>query len=164
MNWYLIVKYLHIVAVILMIGGIFARQLVRGVARKSDDVKLVASFTQLARRLDSITVIPGSTATLVLGVLLALIAGFPIFGFVQGAAANWLLVSNILLVIVIILVSGVFIPYNKKLALIMQAAVADGRVTSELRAALDTKTQAIAHYFEEIAVLIIAALMTLKPF
>ena len=164
MNGHLVVKYLHIVAVIFMIGGIFARQLVRGVARKSDDVKLVASFTQLARRLDSIMVIPGSTATLVLGVLLALIAGFPIFGFVQGATANWLLVSNILLVIVIILVSGVFIPYNKKLALIMQAAVADGRVTSELRAALDTKTQAIAHYFEEIAVLIIAALMTLKPF
>ena len=78
MNGYLIVKYLHIVAVILMIGGVFARQLVRGAARKSDDVKLAASFTQMARRLDSIMVIPGGNATLVLGVILALIAGFPI--------------------------------------------------------------------------------------
>lgn len=88
MNWYLIVKFLHILAVIMMIGGVFARQLIRGVAKKSDDIKLVASLTQIARRLDTIMVIPGSNATLVLGIPLALIARSPIFGFLQGASQN----------------------------------------------------------------------------
>ena len=164
MSGYLIVKYLHIVAVIMMIGGVFARQLVRGVASKSADVNLIAAFTLLARRLDSIMVIPGSNATLVLGVILALMAGLPIFGFLQGATANWLLASNILLVSALGLVFGVFVPYNKKLGAIVQATVTAGRITPELRAALDDKTQAMAHHFEEITILIIAALMVLKPF
>jgi uncharacterized membrane protein len=164
MNWYLIVKYLHIVAVILMIGGIFARQLVRGVAKKSDDVGLVASFTKMARRLDSIMVIPGSNATVILGVILALMVGLPILGFLQGATTDWLLVSNIMLVLVLGLVFGMFLPYNKKLDSIVQAALTEERVTPELRAALNDRTQAMAHHFEEIAILIIAALMALKPF
>jgi uncharacterized membrane protein len=45
MNWYLIVKYLHILAVTITVGGMFARQLVRSIAKKSDEVKTVASFT-----------------------------------------------------------------------------------------------------------------------
>ncbi len=97
MNWYLVVKFLHIVAVIMMVGGVFARQLVRGVAKKTDDVKLVASHTHVARRLDMLMVIPGSNAAMVLGIILALMTGFPIFGFLQGATKNWLLVSNILI-------------------------------------------------------------------
>jgi len=67
-------------------------------------------------------------------------------------------------VLVLGLVFGVFVPYNKKLESILQAALAEGRVTPELRTAMDDKTQASAHHFEEIAILIIAALMTLKPF
>ena len=164
MNWYLVIKFIHIVAVIMMIGGVFARQLVRGVAKKSDDVKLVASHTHVARRLDTLMVIPGSNAAMVLGILLALMTGFPIFGFLQGATKNWLLVSNILLVLTLVLIFAVFVPHNKKLDSILQTALAQGRVTSELRAALDDKTLAIAHYFEQVAIILIAALMVLKPF
>lgn len=34
MNWFLIVKYVHIPAVAITIGGMFARQLVRGFAKR----------------------------------------------------------------------------------------------------------------------------------
>lgn len=57
-----------------------------------------------------------------------------------------------------------FVPHNKKLDSILQAALTEGRVTPELRAAMDDKTLAIAHHFEEAVILIIAALMMLKPF
>ncbi len=164
MNWYLAIKFLHIVAVIMMIGGIFARQLVRGVAKKTDDVKLVASHTQVARRLDTLMVIPGSNAAMVLGIILALMTGFPIFGFLQGATKNWLLVSNILLVLTLVVIFGVFVPHNKKLESILEAALAEGHVTFALRAAMDDKTLAIAHHFEQVAIILIAALMVLKPF
>ena len=48
MNWYNVFKFLHILAVIVMVGGIFARQLVRAIAKKSEDPKVIVSLTQVA--------------------------------------------------------------------------------------------------------------------
>ena len=164
MNWYLVIKLLHIVAVIMMIGGVFARQLVRGVAQKTDDVKLVASLTHVAGRIDRVMVIPGSNIVIVMGIILAVMLKWPIFGFLQGASQNWLLVSNILLVVALTAVFTVFVPHNKKLESILHTALAEGRITPELSAALDDKVVKLVHHIEEIAIMIIAALMVLKPF
>jgi low affinity Fe/Cu permease len=95
---------------------------------------------------------------------LALMQQWPIFGFLQGASQNWLLVSNILLIIMLTLIPTVFIPHNKKLEALLQTALAEGRVTPELSAALKDKKNQRAHQAEEIIVLVIAALMVLKPF
>jgi hypothetical protein len=58
----------------------------------------------------------------------------------------------------------VFIPHNKKVDALIQTALAEGRITPELTAALNDKKNAIAHHAEEVIVLVIAALMVLKPF
>lgn len=164
MNWYLIVKYLHILAVTITTGGMFARQLVRGIARKSDDVKAVATLTQVAHRIDRIMVIPWSNTILIFGVILAVMMKWPIFGFLQGADKNWLLVSNVLLIVMLSLIPVVFIPHNKKVEALLQTALAKGSVTSELSAALNDQKNITAHHAEEIITLFIAALMVLKPF
>jgi len=88
---------------------------------------------------------------------------WPIFGFLQGAAQNWLLVSNILLIIMLTLIPTVFIPHNKKVEALLQTALAGERVTPELSAALNDKKNQRAHHAEEISVLVITALMALKP-
>ena len=164
MDWYLLFKFLHIVAVIMMIGGVFARQLVRAAAKRSDDVKLVAALTHVAGRIDRLMVIPGSNAVIVFGVILAAMMKWPIFGFLQGARQNWLLVSNILLIIGLTTVFTVFVPHNRKLESILQTALGEGRITPELSATLDDRTVRLAHHTEEIAILATAALMVLKPF
>jgi uncharacterized membrane protein len=164
MNWYLIVKFLHILAVTITTGGMFARQLVRGIAKKSDDVKTVASLTEVVVRIDRSMVIPWSNAMLVFGIILALMLKWPVFGFLQGADKNWLLVSNLLLVIMLGLIPAVFLPHNKKVEVILQTALAEGRVTPELTAALNDQKNMLAHHAEEIIVLVVAALMVLKPF
>ena len=164
MNWYNFVKFFHIIAVIMMIGGVFARQLVRGTAKKSNDVKLVASLTQVAGRIDRVMVIPGSSIVIVMGVILTVMIKWPIFGFLQGASENWLLVSNILLIIGLSTVFTIFVPHNRKLESILQTALAEGRITTELSAALDNKVVRLAHRIEEIAIIATAALMVLKPF
>jgi hypothetical protein len=41
MNWYLIVKYLLILAVTITVGGMFARQWVRGIAKRSDAEEVI---------------------------------------------------------------------------------------------------------------------------
>ncbi len=164
MNWYLIVKYLHITAVAITIGGMFARQLVRGIARKSDEIRTVTSLTQAAGRMDRAMVIPGSNSMIVFGLILAILQKWPIFGFLQGADRNWLLVSNLLLLVMIFLIPSIFIPHNKKVESLLHTALAEGRVTPELSAALQDRRNILAHYVEEAIVLVVAALMVLKPF
>ena len=164
MSWYNFFKFLHIVAVIMMVGGIIARQIVRGIAIKSDDVKVIASLTQVAMRIDRAMVIPGGNLVLVFGVILALMLNWPIFGFLEGASQNWLLVSNILLLVIIVIVPTIFLPHNKKLDSLLQNAAAAGRVTPHLKAVLNDKTNRLAHHIEEILILAVTALMVLKPF
>ena len=164
MNWYLIIKYLHITAVAITIGGMFARQLIRGIALKSDDIKTVASLTHAAVRMDRAMVIPGSNLMILFGIILAVMQKWPIFGFLQGADRNWLLGSNLLLLVMIVLIPGVFIPHNKKVESLLQAALAEGHVTPELSAALNDRRNILAHRAEEAIVLVVAALMILKPF
>ena len=164
MNWYLLIKFLHILAVTLTIGGMFARQLVRSIALKNDDVRTVATLTQAATRIDRALVIPWSNLILVAGIILAVMQKWPIFGFLQGASQNWLLVSNILLIGMLVLIPAMFVPYNKRLEPILQTALAEGHVTSELSTALNDRKNKLAHYAEEIIILVITALMVLKPF
>jgi hypothetical protein len=164
MNWYLVVKYLHITAVAITIGGMFAQQLVRGIARKSDDIGTVASLTHAAVRMDRAMVIPGSNLMIVFGILLAVIQKWPVFGLLQGADRNWLLVSNFLLILMIVLIPTIFIPHNKIVEAFLQTAQTEGRVTPELSAALRDKKNLWAHRAEEVIILIVAALMVMKPF
>ena len=164
MNWYNFFKFLHILAVIVMVGGIFARQLVRAIAKKCDDPKAIASLTRVVGRLDRSMVIPGSNLVIVLGVIVALMLKWPIFGFLQGASQNWLLASNILILIAMVMVPTIFLPHNRKVESLLQAALAEGRVTPELHAVLHDKANRLAHGVEEIIVVIVAALMVLKPF
>ncbi|MDO8753073.1 MAG: DUF2269 family protein, partial [Anaerolineales bacterium] len=101
MNLYLIIKYLHIIAVTLTIGGMFARQLVRGFAKRSDDVNVVASLIRVTMRMDRVLVIPWSNIMIVMGIILAIMQKWPVFGFLQGSSQNWLLVSNTLLIVML---------------------------------------------------------------
>ena len=127
-------------------------------------MKLVSSLTHLAVRLDRVLVIPGSNIMILMGIILAVMQKWPIFGFLQGASQNWLLVSNILLVAMIVLIAAVFVPHNKKVESILQTALTEGRITPELTSALDDKVNKLAHHAEEAIILGVAALMVLKPF
>lgn len=157
-------KFIHIIAVTITIGGMFARQLVRSIARKSSDLNTVASLTQATTRIDRTMVIPWSNVILIVGIILAVMLKWPIFGFLQGASQNWLLVSNILLIIMLALIPTVFIPHNKKVEAVLQAALSAGAITPELTETLNDKKNIRAHYAEEVIILLIAALMVLKPF
>lgn len=164
MNWYLGIKLLHIIAAMMLVGGLFGRQLVRAYAKKTDNVQIFVALSQAAGRIENLMVIPGNIAVIVLGVPLAVITGYPLVGFLQGAAQNWLLVANILLIIILVLVPTVLIPRGKKFGVILAAALAKGEITLELRAAMDDWVVKLAHRYEEISLIIVLALMVLKPF
>jgi uncharacterized membrane protein len=164
MNWYNLVKFLHVASVIVCVGGLFARQLVRQLAKKANDVHQFTSFSQAAGKIESIMVIPGMAAILIFGVILGFIGNFPILGFIQGAQQNWLLVSIILLIGTQVIIPTVFIPRGKKFEPLLQDALAKGVITPELRNAMNDNIVNLAHRYEEVALVIITALMVFKPF
>ena len=109
-------------------------------------------------------VIPSMSAILVFGVIGAFIGGVPIFGFLQVASQNWLLASNVLIFGVVVIIPAVFIPRRKKMEPILEAALQNGSITPELRAAMKDSVMGLVHVYEEVALVIVVALMVLKPF
>jgi hypothetical protein len=107
---------------------------------------------------------PGSITATLLGIVLALIARVPILGLLQGGSQNWLLVSNILLVGTIAVVPLIFVPWGKRMEPIVEVALGHGEVTAELRAEMENRVVRLAHLYEEISMVIITALMVIKPF
>ena len=164
MNSVLVLRFLHIVSAIVFIGGIFARQLIRAFANKTDDVRVFAILSQVAGRIENFMVIPGNLAVILFGVLLALQTDAPILGFLQGASQNWLLVSNLLLGFGFLTVPLVFVPRGKQFDLALQNALAEGRMTLALRAAVDDKVIRVLHVVEIVLVVLIMGLMVFKPF
>jgi uncharacterized membrane protein len=97
-------------------------------------------------------------------VILALIIKAPILGFLQGASRNWLLVSNLLLLIGFFAVPLIFLPRGKKFAVVLEDALAKGQMTPQLRLSLEDPVVKAAHWYEMISMPLIVFLMVFKPF
>ena len=142
---YLFLKLLHILTAFWFITGILGRQLTRAQARKSEDIAAFVTLTTLAGRFESLMVIPGNLVVIIVGVIVALMGGWPIFGFLQGASANWLLVSNLILLAGIFVVPLVYLPRGKVFDKVLEEAKAQGRITPELIEVLDDPVVKRAH-------------------
>ena len=164
MSLLLVVHFLHIASAIWFIGGVLARQIVRAYAKRSDDVQRFAVMSEAAGRIESTMVIPGNFAVIVVGVILGLMTGAPILGFLQGASRNWLLVCNVLLLFGSLNIPLVFLPRGRIFDSALKDALARGQMTPELRASINDRIVRTVH-FEELSLLaVIVFLMVFKPF
>src|SRR5215208_3990851 len=148
---FLFVRFLHVTSAMWFLGGILARQIVRTYAKRTDDVRRFATLSEAAGRIESTMVIPGNMAVITFGVILALIIKAPILGFLQGADRNWLLVSNLLLLIGFFSVPLIFLPRGKKFGAALEDALAKGQMTPELRLHLEDPVVKAAHWYELIS-------------
>jgi uncharacterized membrane protein len=163
-NLYSILKLVHILVAIWFLAGVIGRQMVRAVARESEDIHEFARLSEVAGRFERLMVIPGNMLVILAGIPLALVGGWPIFGFLQGSNSNWLLVANILLVLGLVSVPLVFLPRGKVFDQALQSALKVGAMTPGLQTALDDPVVRYAHWGENVGLLVIVALMVLKPF
>ena len=164
MSLLLVLRFLHIASAIWFIGGVVARQIVRAYAKRTEDVQRFAVMSEAAGRIESTMVIPGNFAVILFGVIYGLMIDAPILGFLQGASRNWLLMSNILLLLGFFNVPLVFIPKGKLFDVALKDALARGQMTLELRAQMDDRTVRIVHFIELAALGFITFLMVFKPF
>lgn len=164
MSIHLVLRFLHIMSAVLLVGGVLARQLTRSTALRARDPQGIAAAFQAAEPVERFMVIPGSLLTLVFGLILSLESGAPVLGFLQGASRNWLLVSILLLAAVFILVPAVFLPKGRVFGAHLQDALKQGVITPALSASLNDPLVRAAHVFEIAAVLLVLLLMIFKPF
>ena len=160
----LLLRFLHIASAIWFLGGILARQIVRAYAKRTEDVQRFAAMSEAAGRIENTMVIPGNLAVIVFGVILGLMIGAPILGFLQGAERNWLLVSNIILLLGFLSVPLIFLPRGKLFRIALEEALTKGQMTPALRAHLDDPVVRIAHIYELVSMVVIMYLMVFKPF
>ncbi|NJC98711.1 MAG: hypothetical protein C3F07_13190 [Anaerolineales bacterium] len=164
MSWSRLLLFLHIMSAIMLIGGIFARQVVRAYAKNSTDVKIISELYNAAGRIEAVMIRPFNGLVILFGVIYALMIGAPIFGFLQGAEQNWLLVTNILVLLIPFPIIFFFIPRGKIFEPIMRDALAKGQVTPELREQLHDPAMKRMHQVEMAGVVFVVILMVFKPF
>jgi hypothetical protein len=160
----MLLKILHVFSAIALFAGIVGRQVTRSQARKAGDLKTFLELSALAGQFESKLVIPGSGLVLLFGLALGLLQGWPILGFLQGEAQNWLLVSNLLLVSMILVVPTIFLPRGKLFEAALQEAVQRGEITPQLSSSLNDPVARWAHRWEEFSLVAISILMIAKPF
>ena len=160
----LLIRLLHITTSFLALAGLIGRQLTRAQAARSTDIHALQALLQLSGWFENWLAIPGSMLLFLFGLLLAWLQGWPLLGFVQGASVNWLLVSILLYLAIYPLVIFVFIPRGKVFTQHYEKALAQGQITTELRAAFHDPTVRLAHLVEGVLVAAILYLMVMKPF
>jgi hypothetical protein len=156
--------FLHIFSSIMLVGGIFARQIVRTYAKKLSDVTAIAELYKAALRIETVMIRPFTLFVVLFGAIYAAMIDAPIFGFLQGADQNWLLVTNILVLLLPFPIIFFFIPRAKKLQPIMDDARAKGEITPALRDHLHDPAMRRMHLAEMAGVVFVVYLMVFKPF
>jgi hypothetical protein len=164
MTWLKLFLFLHIMSSIMLVGGTFARQIVRAYAKKSSDVRIISELYKAAGQIETVMIRPFTLFVVLFGAIYAVMIKAPLFGFLQGADQNWLLVTNILVLLIPFPIIFFFIPRGKIFEPIMQDALAKGEVTPELRDQLHDPAMGSVHIVEMIGVVFVVILMVFKPF
>ena len=157
MRW---VVFLHVAIAFWFVAGLLGRDITIAKARSSQDLTTIDELMELAGRFERFMVVPGSMAVLVAGLLAAWAQGRPL----AGSGNWWLLTSLVLYVGTFALVPLVFLPRGK----VFERALADARergvVTPDLVLAFRDRAVRWARTWETVMVLIVIALMVVKPF
>ncbi len=161
MNLYGIVKVLHILAVMAVIAGVVGRALIRARLMRLDDIHIVSEFVELEGHFDEWLVVRGSLATLLTGLLLTWLGHWPL---IQAGVPTWTLVGALLFLSTIPLVIWVYLPRGKVFSKIFQEALAQKRVTVELRAAFSDRVIRASYLYEYLMFPVVLMLMVIKPF
>ena len=164
MSWLKLFLFLHIISSIMLVGGIFARQIVRAYAKKLSDVKAISELYKAAGRIETVMIRPFTLFVVLFGAIYAAMIKAPIFGFLQGAPQNWLLVTNLMVLLIPFPIIFFFIPRGRIFEPIMQDALEKGEITPGLADQLHDPAMKRMHLAEMVGVVIVVILMVFKPF
>jgi uncharacterized membrane protein len=160
----LVLKLLHVLSAVLFIGGILGRAVTFRRSAQSGELHSAYALLQASEFFERKILIPASMAALVTGLLTAWIQGWPLFGFLQNARTNWLLLSLVLFLATTPAIPLYLIPRRVQRTQAAEAAREQGKLTPELTAALNDRGVLTYRSFELAIAILIVILMVTKPF
>lgn len=161
MSWYLLLKLAHIACVVAMLSGVIGRSIVRAYTPREESLATLRVLIQLIGRFDELLVIRGSQLTLVTGLLLGWVGGWP---YITANHPTWIFISLALFLSIIPLVIFIFVPRGKVFEKALQSAIQEQHITPALRQALADPLVRAATVYEVVLFSAIIALMVFKPF
>jgi uncharacterized membrane protein len=164
MSLALFFKLLHVFAAIAFFCGLVGRMVTFLQAGRTRDLPAALALLEASEWFERRLVIPIGAPILLFGLLAAWQGGWPLFGFLQGADSNWLLVSLILLFAPAPMILFYLLPARRRRGQAAEAAAARGEITPELSAALHDRGVLAFRTLEFLGVMIITVLMVTKPF
>jgi hypothetical protein len=160
----LFAKLFHILVGMALITGIVGRDVTLRRAAWATDLGTIHALLDVATVFERVFVRPMSFLVLAFGLVTAWLQGVPILGSLGGGTTNWLLASMVLFAAITLLVPFVFLPRSRVFEAALASADAGGTVTPELTAAFHDLAVERARTAEVIGLLVVVALMVLKPF
>jgi uncharacterized membrane protein len=165
MSLYLFMKLLHVLAAFWLISGVVGRDFAFWRAGRATSAQAVQALLQISDFFERYAVIPVSFAVLVFGLIVTWMQKWPLFGFLQGANSNWLLVSSFLSLGISAVIGPLrLVARRRERERALEEALTQGTITPRLLAALHDK---VVHRFrtvELILLVVIIVLMVTKPF
>jgi uncharacterized membrane protein len=158
MDWSLLVTLLHVLVAMVFVAGLVGRWVLLSRAEASDDVERAHLLADAATPFERMVVV-GSMLVLPAGLLAGWARGYEWLGL----GTSWVLVSTILYLTMVPPVPLILLPRGRRFDAAMSDARSTGQVTPELRAAFRDRAVSLARTYEISAVLLIIALMVLKP-
>ena len=160
MDWLaLLLKLAHVVLAFAMGAGLVGRWILLTRAAASDDVERAHLLADAASPFERIVQMV-SPVVVIVGLVTAWAQGYPWLGLTTG----WMLLTVLLIIPILVFVPTIFLPRGRVFEAEMTAARTAGEVTPGLRAAWADSAVAMARRYELAAIVIIVALMVLKPF
>ena len=141
-----------------MIAGLVGRWILLSRAAATDDVERAHVLAEAASPFERI-VQTVSPVVVVVGLMTAWAQGYPWLGLTTG----WMLLTVLLIVPILVFIPTIFVPRGRVFEAEMAAARAAGHVTPGLRTSWADPAVAMARRYELGAMVIIVALMVLKP-
>ena len=165
MNLYTLMKLLHVLAAFWFISGVIGRDFTFWRAGKVTNVQAVHALLQVSEFFERYAVIPLGSVILVFGLIVTLMQRWPLFGFLQGSAINWLLISFLLFLGISLAIGPLkLIPRRKERTRALEEALAQRAITPALTAVLNDKVVVRFRMVELIILIVIIILMVTKPF
>ena len=127
---YVLLRAIHIIAVIVWLGVIPADLLLRKIIREKKGTESEKTLLSFWLKLTNLGGMIGLTGILITGITLSITIGYGFFQFASGAN-HWLYTKQFIMVIVIILTAAFIIPSGKKVRIEIEKSVAANSALTE---------------------------------
>jgi len=155
---------LHVLSVLWLVSGIAGRDLCWRQASAATDLAQLKAIAAVASLFEMRAVRPPTFIVLVTGLLAVQLRGYGLFACFRGEGPAWPLTALLVYLSIIPVIVFVFVPRGRVFRAALDDAIAAGRVTPALTAALRDPAVRAARAYELLMIATLVVLMVMRPF